>query len=211
MIGGMPAWRALADVHLCPFPSTPPHGVGSVLQGAINVLINGMPAVRAGDLLVEPTGGPNMVAMGCPTVMIGPPAAPPPPPVPPPPAPEPLLPWVKFESVAKGDAVAGEVELQAYAEADLAQGKGIAELQAGGVFALLRGEVPLRVRIRIPNTEYYLGLGVAVEGSLISAGAEAGAGMKINEGGKLWDLTAGAKVGAGVGGIGVKFGVDVAK
>jgi uncharacterized Zn-binding protein involved in type VI secretion len=211
MIGGMPAWRAIGDVHVCPFPSTPPHGIGSVLQGATTVLINGMPAVRAGDLLVEPTGGANMVAMGYPTVMIGPPAAPAPPPVPPAPELPAELPWVKFESVAKGDVYAAEAEVQVYAEADLAQRKAVVELQAGGMAAMIKGEIPLKVRIRIPHTEYYVGLGVTVEGSLLSAGAEAGFGLKINDGAKLFDGTAGAKVGAGVGGVGVKFGIDVAK
>lgn len=210
MIGGMPAWRAIADVHVCPFPSTPPHGIGTVMQGAMTVLINGMPAVRAGDLLVEPAGGVNMVAMGYPTVMIGPPAAPAPPSVPPPEAPA-ELPWVKFESIAKGDVYAAEAEVQLYAEADLAQRKAVVEGQAGGMVAMLKGEIPLKIRIRIPNTEYYVGLGVTVEGSLLSAGAEAGGGIKINDGAKLVDLTGGAKVGAGVGGVGVKFGIDVAK
>jgi len=211
MIGGMPAWRAVADVHICPFPSTPPHGIGSVLQGATTVLINGAPAVRAGDLIVEPSGGPNMVAMGFPTVMIGPPAPPPPPPAPPPVAAEPKLPLVKFESVAKGDVGAAEVELQAYAEADVAQRKAVAEGQAGAMVAMLRGEVPVKVRFLFPGTEYYVGIGVTVEGSLLSAGAEAGGGIKLNHGAKVFDVTGGAKFGAGVGGVGVKVGFDLSK
>ncbi|MDB4985891.1 MAG: motif-containing protein [Myxococcaceae bacterium] len=211
-VGGLPAWRAGMDLHLCPFPAPVPHGIGLAVPGAPTVLINGAPAARAGDALMEPIGGPNLILLGCPTVLIGAQATPPPPP---PVAPEPEkaaeLPWVKLESVAKGDAKAVEAEAQFYGEVDLAKGAGVAELQVGAMGALLKGEIPLKVRLRVPSTEYYLGLGVTLEGSLISAGAEAGAGFTVNHGGKAFDWTGGAKVGAGLGGIGVKFGVDVAK
>lgn len=64
-IGGQPAWRALIDFHKCPL------GVGGfVAIGSVKVLINGFPAARMGDLIVE-AGLPNKITSGCPTVLIG--------------------------------------------------------------------------------------------------------------------------------------------
>lgn len=69
-VGGQPAWRA-ADFHSCPLSSGPvPHVGGTVQGGSTSVLINGLPAARQGDTLVE-NGPPNTVVSGCPTVMIG--------------------------------------------------------------------------------------------------------------------------------------------
>ena len=209
LIGGQPAWLGMTSMHVCSQASPTPHGMGVVTPAQTTVFINGMLAARAGDVVIEPVGGPNMILLGCTTVLIGPQAPPAPPFTPPGPPKE--LPWVKFESVAKGDVGAVEADLQAYGEVNLAEGKGIAEFQGGAAFALFKGELPLKVRIRIPNTEYYFGIGVTGEASLISVGAEAGAGVKINQNGKLFDGTAGAKIGAGLGGVGVKFGVDIAK
>jgi uncharacterized Zn-binding protein involved in type VI secretion len=73
-IGGRPAWRVAVDHHLCP---TGGHGPGTVVIGAPTVLINNAPAVRAGDHVVEPMGGPNVIVEGCSTVSIGVMAAPP--------------------------------------------------------------------------------------------------------------------------------------
>ena len=72
LIGGMPAWRAGADMHTCPLvlPSTTPHVSGGVAMGSTTVLINSMPAARQGDTIPE-AGPPNTIAMGCPTVQIG--------------------------------------------------------------------------------------------------------------------------------------------
>lgn len=71
LIGGMPAWRALADVHSCPLFNGPaPHVGGSVAAGSSTVLINNMPAARQGDTIVE-AGGPNTITGGEPTVIIG--------------------------------------------------------------------------------------------------------------------------------------------
>jgi uncharacterized Zn-binding protein involved in type VI secretion len=210
LIGGKPAWRAGPDVHLCPFPG-PAHGSGPTAAGAPSVLINGFPAARAGDYVVEPTGGPDVILLGCASVLIGPQAKPPPPAKPPVKKPE-DLPWVQFESVVSGDFVQGQVEANLGAEIDGQSGKVVAEAQAGGVVAALKGELPLKVRIRIPYTEYYVGLGVKVEGTLLSAGAEAGAGIKYDPGAmKPFEVTAGAKAGAGIGGAGIKFGLDVSK
>jgi len=71
LIGGMPAWRAGADMHVCPLFNGPqPHVGGMVTMGSVTVLIGGMPAARQGDTIIEP-GGPNSIAMGAPTVLIG--------------------------------------------------------------------------------------------------------------------------------------------
>lgn len=219
-IGGLPAWRATMDMHLCPLPGVP-HGGGVVTPGAPTVLINGFPAARAGDFIVEPTGGPNVILLGCPTVMIGVSNAPP--------AGGPSKPkrnWlgsvveggldllsglVLFESVPSADLVKVEVEGKVAGELDLAKGGGKAEASLGAMVAAAKGEIPVKVRLRIPFTNQFLGLGVAVEGTLVSVGAEANARAAINSGGKAVDITVGAKVGAGVGGVGVKVSGDVAE
>ena len=73
LIGGMPAWRATADMHVCPqvIPALPPipHVGGVVAMGSPTVLINGLPAARQGDTIVE-SGPPNLVSGGCPSVII---------------------------------------------------------------------------------------------------------------------------------------------
>ena len=71
LIGGMPAWRATADFHVCPLVSgVVPHVGGVVAMGSATVLINNLPAARQGDMIVE-AGPPNSIVMGCPTVIIG--------------------------------------------------------------------------------------------------------------------------------------------
>lgn len=71
LIGSMPAWRALTDMHTCPlFDGPKPHVGGVVAMGSKTVLINGFPAARMGDQVVE-AGAPNGIAVGCPTVEIG--------------------------------------------------------------------------------------------------------------------------------------------
>jgi len=70
-IGGMPAWRAAADFHACPLvTAVVPHVGGTVAVGSVTVKINGLPAARQGDMIVE-SGPPNAIAAGCPTVLIG--------------------------------------------------------------------------------------------------------------------------------------------
>ncbi len=60
------------DTYLCTFPSPiPPHGPGVVINGSATVLINGLPACRQGDTILEAIGPPNSILMGCPTVIIG--------------------------------------------------------------------------------------------------------------------------------------------
>ena len=71
LIGGRPAWRAQVDFHACPlFDGPKPHVGGMVQMGSTTVLVNGFPAARQGDVIVE-AGPPNTIAMGEPTVMIG--------------------------------------------------------------------------------------------------------------------------------------------
>lgn len=71
LIGGMPAWRATADTHVCPLvDGVKPHVGGMVLMGSATVLIGGMPAARVGDQIVE-AGAPNAIVVGAFTVLIG--------------------------------------------------------------------------------------------------------------------------------------------
>jgi uncharacterized Zn-binding protein involved in type VI secretion len=71
LIGGQPAWRAAIDFHACPLADgLRLHVGGTVVVGSTTVLIGGMPAARKGDVIVE-SGGPNVIAGGAPTVVIG--------------------------------------------------------------------------------------------------------------------------------------------
>lgn len=73
LIGGMPAARLL-DMHVCPMltPCLPPipHVGGPVLLGSAGVLIGGMPAARMGDMAMC-VGPPDVIVLGCFTVLIG--------------------------------------------------------------------------------------------------------------------------------------------
>lgn len=61
-----------ADVHLCSTPlPLPPHGPGVVIDGSQTVLINGLPACRMGDTVLEAVGPPSKIARGEMTVCIG--------------------------------------------------------------------------------------------------------------------------------------------
>ncbi len=71
LIGGKPAFRAGSDFHACPLVTgVVPHVGGIVAVGSKTVLINNLPAVRQGDMVVE-SGPPNSVVLGEPTVTIG--------------------------------------------------------------------------------------------------------------------------------------------
>ena len=75
LIGGQPAAR-MGDRHVCPMvtPGVPPipHVGGPILPPcSITVLIGGQPAARVGDQCLC-VGPPDVIAMGCMTVMIGP-------------------------------------------------------------------------------------------------------------------------------------------
>lgn len=70
-IAGQPAWR-VGDVHACPLVSgVVPHVGGAATFGSATVLIGGLPAARVGDQVLEIPGGPNVIAQGAPTVLIG--------------------------------------------------------------------------------------------------------------------------------------------
>ena len=60
----------MADIHVCPL-APPPHGPGVVINGSQTVLINGLPACRQGDTILEAAGGPDPIALAFPTVIIG--------------------------------------------------------------------------------------------------------------------------------------------
>lgn len=61
-----------ADIHTCTTPlPAPPHGPGVVINGSATVLVNGLPACRMGDTIIEALGPPNKISGGCSTVLIG--------------------------------------------------------------------------------------------------------------------------------------------
>jgi uncharacterized Zn-binding protein involved in type VI secretion len=71
LIGGRPAWRALADFHACPIVKVLVPDVGGVvIKGSMTVLINNLPAARMGDMIVEATSV-NAIVLGEFTVLIG--------------------------------------------------------------------------------------------------------------------------------------------
>lgn len=70
LIGGQPAAR-ITDMHACPMVTgIVPHVGGPLVLGSFTVLVGGMPQSRQTDMLVC-VGPPDMVAMGCPTVLVG--------------------------------------------------------------------------------------------------------------------------------------------
>ena len=71
LIGGLPAWRAGSDTHVCPlFDGPKPHVGGVVPAGSVTVLIGGLPAARQGDAVIE-ASAPNVITLGASTVLIG--------------------------------------------------------------------------------------------------------------------------------------------
>jgi uncharacterized Zn-binding protein involved in type VI secretion len=61
-----------ADIHACTtLLPIPPHGPGVVIDGSPLVFINGLPACRQGDTIIEALGPPNKIVIGLPTVLIG--------------------------------------------------------------------------------------------------------------------------------------------
>lgn len=68
----MPLAARVGDMHTCPLVNgTVPHVGGPVMPpGCPTVLIGGVPAARAGDMLTC-TGPPDTIAAGSSTVMIG--------------------------------------------------------------------------------------------------------------------------------------------
>ena len=71
LIGGLPAWRATSDTHVCPLiDGVKPHAGGIVAVGSTTVFIGGLPAARQGDSIVE-AGAPNAIVAGASNVLIG--------------------------------------------------------------------------------------------------------------------------------------------
>jgi len=68
----MPSAARTGDIHTCPMVTgTVPHVGGPVMPpGCPTVMIGGMPAARAGDMLTC-TGPPDTIAAGSGTVLIG--------------------------------------------------------------------------------------------------------------------------------------------
>ncbi len=63
---------AMTDIHGCTTPlPLPPHGPGVVIDGSTTVLINGLPACRMGDTIIEAVGPPNKITGGHGSVLIG--------------------------------------------------------------------------------------------------------------------------------------------
>lgn len=61
-----------ADIHTCATPlPVPPHGPGIVITPSATVIIQGMPAARMGDTILEAVGPPNKIVSGEMTVLIG--------------------------------------------------------------------------------------------------------------------------------------------
>jgi uncharacterized Zn-binding protein involved in type VI secretion len=68
----MASMASLSDMHVCPLPvPIPPHGPGFVTMGSSTVIIGNLTAARQGDQVFEACGGPDPIAVGVPTVMIG--------------------------------------------------------------------------------------------------------------------------------------------
>lgn len=64
------ALQGLADMHVCPL-LFPLHGPGFVTSASSSVFINGLPACRMGDAVLEAAGGSDPIANGAQNVSIG--------------------------------------------------------------------------------------------------------------------------------------------
>jgi len=214
LIGGLPAWRASVDFSMCPIvKGTVPDVGGTVVAGTPTVLINSMQACRAGDQVLEVPGGSNPILMGCSTVLVGSmtggggkakPGE----------TGGKELPPVDGELKAEGDLLSAEAQAKISGSVDLNKMEGEVVAKAGGIAAVAKGHVTGSLKLRIPFTSYYFVVGAQAEGSVLSAGAEAGAGVTINKtdpktGKKsLFKAEAGAKAALGLGG-GVKFSLGI--
>lgn len=68
----MASMAGISDMHTCPVPvPIPPHGPGFVTRGSSTVVMDNLPAARQTDQVFEACGGPDPIALGCPTVQIG--------------------------------------------------------------------------------------------------------------------------------------------
>ncbi len=71
---GLTLGKGQPDKHMCTIPTAPapaPHGMGMVIDGSGCVLTNGLPQSAQGDKVLEALGGPDPIAQGLPTVLVG--------------------------------------------------------------------------------------------------------------------------------------------
>lgn len=70
LIGDQPAAR-MTDMHTCPMVTgVVPHVGGPISMGSATVLIGDQPAARVNDMATC-TGPPDIIALGCTSVLIG--------------------------------------------------------------------------------------------------------------------------------------------
>ncbi len=211
-IGGTPAWRVMVDFQPCSQQTAGvPHGGGFVLQGAPTVRINGLPAVRAGDAIMETAGGPNPISGGEPTVLLGEPGPPVdclvPVPAPPPTG---LAKWLDVDI----NAMIGRAKMGAQLGGERTEDGAKAGLFGGAKASLFSSEAEGSWKIPLSD-DWAISLGVKGEGSLLSAGANAGGGVswgaKGPDGKRRWGLDKwGAGAGAGLfgGGLEISIGLE---
>lgn len=172
LVGGMPAFRAVVDTHLCPLATPAPHGVGTVAVGAATVLVNGFPIARAGDVIAEAGGGPNPIAFGCLTVMAGPLA--PPTAVVTPSVEPPGDGLVTFSNPkARVDGLYAEAQAKAGVVGQEGKANPGARVKGELLAALARAEIEGGVRVRIPGVDKVLQLGGRASIGAGCAGGEA--------------------------------------
>jgi len=156
-IGGLPAWRGAVDLHACPHVLPVAHGLGQTTpNGVTDVFINGFPAARAGDLVVEPAGGPNAIVGGCPMVLVGRPAPPVTCVVPPPPPKDDRWFRLKLLQQIDGGYLRGEGKLSLKpSEAESLRPKALGlNAKAEAVASLVRGRYVGHAGIKVPYTDY---------------------------------------------------------
>jgi uncharacterized Zn-binding protein involved in type VI secretion len=72
MAGAIMSGAMGADIHNCTTPLVaPPHGPGIVIDGSKTVFINGLPAARAQDTILEALGPTNKIVRGMFNFFIG--------------------------------------------------------------------------------------------------------------------------------------------
>jgi uncharacterized Zn-binding protein involved in type VI secretion len=66
-ISGVSAWRARirTDFHYCKLSDgSKPHKGGTIRKGSSQVFIDGFPAARVGDIIIERSPAPNIILKG---------------------------------------------------------------------------------------------------------------------------------------------------
>jgi uncharacterized Zn-binding protein involved in type VI secretion len=187
-IGYKPAWRTVMDFHACPVvKGTVPDVGGVVAMGSPTVFINYAMACRVGDIVVEAPGGPNAIAVGCPTVFIGPAG--------PSSAAPPEKEGLTIQAKGSGDLLTAGAEANAGFVAN--KEKVVAQVKASAIAAVAKGSIEGGITIPLWGT-HSITLGVGAEGSYLSIGAEAHADAGwTKEQGVHASWGAGAAYGAG--------------